>query len=182
MRVVSCAQASIKELFGAEAETVAPPDSQTEAAPEPEPEAEAEAEAGLEAALAACEDAADAAAARRARAEARDDLAEFDESRPLEEEPAPAAAPAPAPDPLAADLAALMNQVSRTLYYYLLFIVSLVGFNSGLELELRFETHFGDSQQRWNNEFRSHLETGDRIWKAVRPIKFLMFGFCVILL
>lgn len=88
-------QSNIKELFGAEAEDGAesscPPESGTGVE--------------LESALAAAEDEADAAAAQAARAEAQGDLAEFDETLPLEDEPR--ARPAD-PD----DLAALMSQVS----------------------------------------------------------------------
>ncbi|CAB3234827.1 unnamed protein product [Arctia plantaginis] len=86
---------NIKELFGAEASDGA------EAGCTPEAGAGVE----LESALAAAEDEADAAAAQAARAEAQGDLAEFDETLPLEDEPR--ARPAD-PD----DLAALMNQLT----------------------------------------------------------------------
>ncbi|XP_041977772.1 helicase domino [Aricia agestis] len=71
----------------------------------------------LESALAAAEDEADAAAAAAARAEVAGDLAEFDETVPLEPDAAdshPAARPAPAQpaDPDAAPLAALMKQLT----------------------------------------------------------------------
>lgn len=46
-------------------------------------------QAALESALAHCEDEVDVAAAHTARAEAAADLAEFDESIPLEEQPQP---------------------------------------------------------------------------------------------
>lgn len=96
--------ASIQELFGAESGAA------TGAAGAGGGGAE------LETALAACEDEADAAAAAAARAEASCDLAEFDETLPLEDEPpAPAAADCP-PD----ELATLMNQVRGNTLLFLL--------------------------------------------------------------
>ncbi|XP_047021006.1 helicase domino [Helicoverpa zea] len=88
--------ANIKELFGSEAEN-----GETETV-----EAEPAAGGELESALAAAEDEADAAAATAARAEAQGDLAEFDETLPLDDEPRAAARADPD------DLAALMSQLT----------------------------------------------------------------------
>lgn len=89
-------QSNIKELFGGE-----------------EGAAETDTSAGgggeLESALAAAEDEADAAAANAARQEAQGELAEFDETVPLEEETRPRQEPDV--DPEAGELAALMSQV-----------------------------------------------------------------------
>lgn len=68
----------------------------------------------LESALAAAEDEADAAAAQAARAEAQGDLAEFDETLPLDDERAASPARA-AQDNDAGEFAALMNQVLQDL-------------------------------------------------------------------
>ncbi|XP_045445858.1 helicase domino [Melitaea cinxia] len=88
--------ANIKELFGAEAEGASGGDAEP-------------AEGGeLESALAAAEDEADAAAAQAARAEAQGELAEFDETLPLDDE----RERAPAADPDAPELAALMKQLT----------------------------------------------------------------------
>lgn len=94
-------QANIKELFNSESENVA---TETESNAE---DAEPSVGGELESALAAAEDEADAAAASAARAEAQGELAEFDETLPLDDD----ARPAPAADP--DDLATLMNQVPR---------------------------------------------------------------------
>ncbi|KAJ2952403.1 hypothetical protein O0L34_g6710 [Tuta absoluta] len=98
-------QANIKELFGAE--------NCTESSDTKENDEQKTGGAGagagqggagtagqggeLETALAACEDEADALAARLARAEQRHDLAEFDETLPLDDDAADAHAPPPAP-------------------------------------------------------------------------------------
>ncbi|KAJ8723044.1 hypothetical protein PYW07_004224 [Mythimna separata] len=87
--------ANIKELFGSET------DNNSGGVEAPSPAAGGE----LESALAAAEDEADAAAAAAARAEAQGDLAEFDETLPLDDEPARAPHD---PD----DLAALMSQLT----------------------------------------------------------------------
>lgn len=65
----------------------------------------------MESALAAAEDEADAAAAQAARAEAQGDLAEFDETVPLDEDTR-AASPGHAGDEDRGEFAALMKQVS----------------------------------------------------------------------
>lgn len=110
-------QANIKELFGGEGSADSAASASASACPCP---GGAEAGGGggeLETALAACEDEADAAAARAARIEQRTDLAEFDETLPLDDDAPPA--PAPAPDPGAGadaarpdELTSLMKQVS----------------------------------------------------------------------
>ncbi|KAJ8725323.1 hypothetical protein PYW08_003506 [Mythimna loreyi] len=87
--------ANIKELFGSETE------NNSGGAGPASPAVGGE----LESALAAAEDEADAAAATAARAEAQGDLAEFDETLPLDDEPARVAHD---PD----DLAALMSQLT----------------------------------------------------------------------
>ncbi|CAH2086991.1 unnamed protein product [Euphydryas editha] len=95
--------ANIKELFGAEAEV-------TSDGGEADP-----AEGGeLETALAAAEDEADAAAAQAARAEAQGDLAEFDETLPLDDDRdrSRAASPRAGDDPDAGEFAALMKQLT----------------------------------------------------------------------
>lgn len=92
--------ANIKELFNSESENVA---TETESNAE---DAEPSVGGELESALAAAEDEADAAAASAARAEAQGELAEFDETLPLDDD----ARPAPAADP--DDLATLMNQLT----------------------------------------------------------------------
>lgn len=68
------------------------------------------AQAALESALAHCEDEADVVAAHTARAEAAADLAEFDESIPLEEQPQPEKELSKAE----MEVQALMQQVSLT--------------------------------------------------------------------
>nr|XP_026501590.1 helicase domino [Vanessa tameamea] len=97
--------ANIKELFGAEAEAVSDGGDGDAA------------EGGeLESALAAAEDEADAAAAQAARAEAQGDLAEFDETLPLDDEArdrSHAASPRGShEDPDAGEFAVLMKQLT----------------------------------------------------------------------
>ncbi|XP_037869142.1 helicase domino isoform X2 [Bombyx mori] len=98
--------ANIKELFGSETNVVTEEEGSGAAAGGA---AAGGAAAGgeLECALAAAEDEADVVAARAARAEAQHDLAEFDESLPLDDEPHAAAR-----DPHVAQLAALMMQLT----------------------------------------------------------------------
>lgn len=79
----------------------------------------ADSNAEFENALAQCEDEADVAAATTARAEADAELAEFDESIPIEE---PLANPAPEPPPELSKAEQELEQLMQEVVYFFLLI------------------------------------------------------------